>query len=155
MWETQVQSLGQEDLEREMATHSSILDQKIPWTEEPGRLPSMGSQRVRHDWVTSLTLTFTTHRTQSVSTYSGIQDPSPLDLTASSRPHSNTFYSNQTGHSCQLNSHVCGLSNITIQLSYSSFSFLSFIFNNFSFLHIMLAQEAVFFLHWLWEDHFW
>ena len=44
MWETQVQSLGQEDLlEKEMATHSSILAWKIPWTEEPGGLQSMGS----------------------------------------------------------------------------------------------------------------
>ena len=50
MWETQVPSLGWEDtLEKEMATHSSILAWKIPWTEEPGRLQSMGSQRVRHD----------------------------------------------------------------------------------------------------------
>ena len=50
MWETRVQSLGQEDLlEKEMATHSSILAWKIPWTEEPGRLQSMGSQRVGHD----------------------------------------------------------------------------------------------------------
>ena len=50
MRETQVQSLGQEDpLEKEMATHSSILAWKIPWMEEPGRLQSMGSQRVRHD----------------------------------------------------------------------------------------------------------
>ena len=48
--ETQVQSLGQEDLlEKEIATHSSILTWKIPWTEEPVRLQSMGSQRVRHD----------------------------------------------------------------------------------------------------------
>ena len=55
MQETQVQSLGQEDpLEEEMATHSSILVWKIPWTEEPGRLQSMGSQRVGHDWATSL-----------------------------------------------------------------------------------------------------
>ena len=46
----QVQSLGQEDsLEEEMATHSSILAWKIPQTEEPGRLQSMGSQRVGHD----------------------------------------------------------------------------------------------------------
>ena len=45
MWETQVQSLGQEDpLEKEMATHSSILAWRIPWTEEPGGLQSMGSQ---------------------------------------------------------------------------------------------------------------
>ena len=47
MWETQVQSLGQEDpLENEMASHSSTLAWKIPWTEDPGRLQSMGSQRV-------------------------------------------------------------------------------------------------------------
>ena len=50
MWETWVQSLGWEDpLEKEMAAHSSILAWKIPWTEEPGRLQSMGSQRVGHD----------------------------------------------------------------------------------------------------------
>ena len=55
MWETQVQSLGREDpLEKEMATHSSILAWRIPWAEEPGRLQSTGSQRVRHDWATSL-----------------------------------------------------------------------------------------------------
>ena len=50
MWETQVQSLGWEDLlEKEMATHSSILAWKNPWTEESERLQSMGLQRVRHD----------------------------------------------------------------------------------------------------------
>ena len=50
MWETQVQSLGREDtLEKEMAIHSSTIAWKIPWTEEPGRLQSMGSQRVGHD----------------------------------------------------------------------------------------------------------
>ena len=48
--ETWVQSLGQEDpLEKEMATHSSTLAWKIPWTEERSRLQSMGSQRVGHD----------------------------------------------------------------------------------------------------------
>ena len=48
--ETRVQSLGEEDpLEKEMAPHSSTLAWKIPWTEEPGRLQSMGSHRVRHD----------------------------------------------------------------------------------------------------------
>ena len=53
MQETWVPSLSQEDtLEKEMATHSSILAWKIPWTEEPGRLQSMGSQRVGHDLVT-------------------------------------------------------------------------------------------------------
>ena len=55
MWETRVRPLGWEDpLEKEMATHSSILAWKIPWTEEPGGLYSMGWQRVGHDWVTSL-----------------------------------------------------------------------------------------------------
>ena len=50
IWETWVQSLGQEEpLEKEMATHSSTLGWKIPQMEEPGRLQSMGSQRVRHD----------------------------------------------------------------------------------------------------------
>ena len=48
--ETRVRSLGFEDpLEKEMAPHSSTLAWKIPWTEEPGRLQSMGLQRVRHD----------------------------------------------------------------------------------------------------------
>ena len=42
-------SLGWEELEKEMTTHSSILVWRIPWTEEPGGLHSMGSQRVRHD----------------------------------------------------------------------------------------------------------
>ena len=50
MQETGVQSLGLEDpLEKEMAIHSSTIAWKIPWTEEPGRLQSMGSQRVGHD----------------------------------------------------------------------------------------------------------
>ena len=50
MQEMQVPSLGQEDtLEREMSIHSSILAWEIPWTEEPGGLQSMGSQRVRYD----------------------------------------------------------------------------------------------------------
>ena len=54
MWETQVQSLVQEDpLEKGVATNSSILTWRIPWMERPGGLQSMGSQIVRHDWVTS------------------------------------------------------------------------------------------------------
>ena len=54
-WEVQVQSIAQEDaLEEEMATHSSSLAWKIPWTEEPGRLPSMGLQMQTQlsDWIT-------------------------------------------------------------------------------------------------------
>ena len=58
MLETRVQPLGLEDpLEKETATNSSILAWKIPWTEEPCRLQSMGSQRVGHNWATSLHFT--------------------------------------------------------------------------------------------------
>ena len=50
MWETRIRFLGREDpLEKEMAIHSSTFAWKIPWTEEPDRLQSMGSQRVGHD----------------------------------------------------------------------------------------------------------
>ena len=57
MWETGVWSLDWEDpLEKEMAIHFRTIAWKIPWTEEPGRLQSMGSQRVRHNWATSLSL---------------------------------------------------------------------------------------------------
>ena len=53
MRETWIQSLGQEDpLEKKIATHSSILAWEIPWTEGPGWLQSMGSQRVGHDLMT-------------------------------------------------------------------------------------------------------
>ena len=60
MQETWFQSLGWEDLlEKEMSTHSSTLAWKIPWMEEPGRLQSMGSQRVGHDAATELNLLIT------------------------------------------------------------------------------------------------
>ena len=54
MWETQVQSLGSEDLMKKgMTTHSSIPAWRIPGTEEPSKLQSMGSHRVGHDWATN------------------------------------------------------------------------------------------------------
>ena len=60
MRKTQVRSLGQEGpLEKGMAIHFSTIAWRIPRTEEPGRLQSMGSQRVRHDWATSLTHSLT------------------------------------------------------------------------------------------------
>ena len=66
MQETRVWSLGWEvPLEKKMATHSSILAWKIPWTEEPGRLQSMGSQRVGHDWATSVHFTSSVIRVSS------------------------------------------------------------------------------------------
>ena len=63
MWEIWLRSLGWEDpLEKEMATHSSMLAWRIPWTEEPGGLQSTGSQRVRHGWATN-TFSFTSLKT--------------------------------------------------------------------------------------------
>ena len=61
MQETCVQSLGQEDpMEKEMATHSSIIPWEIPRTEEPGRLQLMGLQRDGRDWVTKFQFQFKT-----------------------------------------------------------------------------------------------
>ena len=61
MWETWVQFLGREDpLEKEMAPHSSTLAWRIPWTEEPGRLQSMGSLKSR-TWLSNFTFTFQFH----------------------------------------------------------------------------------------------
>ena len=74
MQETQVQSLGWENpLEKEMATHSSILAWRIPQTEEPGGLQPIASQRVGHDWATSLSLSFCVEKTRkdAVSTRQG------------------------------------------------------------------------------------
>ena len=62
--EMQVHSLGEEDpLEKGMATHSSILAWEVPWTEEPGGLQSMGSQRAGHNWATEHTHTHRVKRT--------------------------------------------------------------------------------------------
>ena len=69
VWKTRVQSLGQEDLlEKEMATQSSILAWKIPRTEEPSRLQSMGLQRVGHDWATSLHFSLTLNNLANINT---------------------------------------------------------------------------------------
>ena len=66
MREMRVRSLGWEDpLEKEMAIHSSTIAWKIPWTEKPGRLQSMGSQRVGHHWVTWLWLYNKTYKPSS------------------------------------------------------------------------------------------
>ena len=63
MQQTQVRSLGREDsLKEEMAAHSSILAWEIPWTEEPGGMPFLGSQKVGHDWTTEHG-TYSSHHT--------------------------------------------------------------------------------------------
>ena len=78
--ETRVRSRGREyPLEKEMATHSSILAWKISWTEEPGRLQSMGSLRVGHDWATSLSLSSACMRAQSHPTLYNPMDRGPPD----------------------------------------------------------------------------
>ena len=60
--ETRAQSLGREDpLQKGMATRSSILASRVPWTEEPGRLQSMRSKRVEHSWVTNTQCTMEYH----------------------------------------------------------------------------------------------
>ena len=65
MQETRVLSLRREDpLEKEMAIHSSTIAWKIPWTEVPGRLQSMGSQRVGHNLTTKQQLTYSTTRSK-------------------------------------------------------------------------------------------
>ena len=70
MLEAQVRSLGGENpLEKEMTTHSSTFAWKIQWTEEPGGLQSMRSQRVGHDWVTSLHSSLQTSRTRNTRAY--------------------------------------------------------------------------------------
>ena len=81
MQETQVRCLAQEDpQEKETASHSSILAWEIPWTEEPGGLQSMGSQRMGHDWATKQKTNWATGRlsnlsvvTQLVSGEGGVQ----------------------------------------------------------------------------------
>ena len=70
MWETRVQSLGWEDLlEKQMATHSSILAWKIPWMEEPDRLQSMGLQRVGHDFTFTFTFIYKVDDKQGLTVY--------------------------------------------------------------------------------------
>ena len=69
MQETRVRSLDWEGpLEKGMATHSSILAWRIPWTEEPGRLQSIGSQRVRHDLATNNTIFLCVRQTRPTKT---------------------------------------------------------------------------------------
>ena len=94
MWETWVQSLGWEDLlEKETATHSSILAWKIPWTEEHGRLQSMGSQRVRHDWATSLS--FLAQRVEEISDSLAIWYSNILGNITNSQEHHGIFWKKQ------------------------------------------------------------
>ena len=85
MQKTQLQFLGWEDpLEKEMETHSSILALEIPWTEEPGGLQSMGSQRVGHDWLNITHMTLTARTCKSWQSQKLFSCPAVFD---SSQPH--------------------------------------------------------------------
>ena len=92
MQEMQVRSLSREDpLEKGMATHSNILAWKIPWTEEPDSLQSMGLQRVGHDSVTEHNSTGHGYHTKTFGAVEGIstlQLPSEMDLTILSKTRS-------------------------------------------------------------------
>ena len=82
MQEAQVQSLGWEDpLEKRMATHSSILAWKMPWTEEPGELQSMKSQRIRHDRATN------THRIEGAESITSVSVGKGSSLAAKDGSH--------------------------------------------------------------------
>ena len=118
MQETWVWSLGQEDpLEKEMATYSSILAWRIPWTEEPGGLQSTGLQRVGHDWATSLThsLTHSLHGIHGVISISQMRKlriskvESPVQNHSSYRSCSFVFFF----WSCSFDSRVMYLSSDT------------------------------------------
>ena len=94
MRETQVQFLGWEDpLEKEMAIHSSTLAWKIPWNEEPDRLQSMGSQRVGHDWATSLHFTvILIHKSKNFITFYNFQLRVFTWLCSSAFPHPDSLF---------------------------------------------------------------
>ena len=116
MHETQVQSLGQEDpVEKEMATHSSILAWKIPWTEEPGGLQSMGSQRGRSNWgLTCSTHTFFRDNWTPVQTHrppSGVFQPHSLQC-RDLRGKEGLLYRNLKMQS----SRVCQISGLSLRL---------------------------------------
>ena len=97
MWETQVRALGWEDpLEEEMAIHSSTIAWKIPWTEGPGGLQSMGSQRVGHDWTTSCSHSSTLYLypVPTLRSYLHIVDSACnfKPVSSSSRPYTNSAF---------------------------------------------------------------
>ena len=94
MQETQVQSLGQEDpLEEEMATRSSILALKIPWTEEPGELQSMGLQRAGHNWVTENTLGATLYPCHLCAKNSNLQPTPTITTITMDKTHTSSLSS--------------------------------------------------------------
>ena len=95
--ETRIGSLGWEDpLEKEVATHSSTLAWKIPWMEEPGRLQSMGMQRVGHDWAVSLSFLFLSYLSPSIYDKTSSIHPKSDNISAQSNsPRSFIAYSRE------------------------------------------------------------
>ena len=108
MQESWVWSLGQEDSpEKEMATHSRILAWRIPWTEEPGGLQSMRSQRVRHDWVTKQQQCMWMH----VYVWDSVTESMCVCVCCGGVPLQNTNIKLQTRHLNQVSKHSsCSIS---------------------------------------------
>ena len=146
MQDTQVRSLGREDpLEKETATHSSILAWRIPWREEPGRLQSMGSQRVGHDWATSLH--FTLHRSE----ISGWQNTAWMY----SFPNWEPVHCSMSGSNC------CLLTCIQVSQQTGKMVWYSYLFKNFPqfvVIHIVkdftVVSASVIEINWLNDFHY-
>ena len=118
MRETWVRSLGRADpLEKEMATHSSILAWRIPWTEKPGGLQSTGSQRVGHDWATELNWVIFDPVLFIFLSHSANQAPNLLSLTECLCTHFLSISIDTTQASLILYLHFCDISLVCDPLS--------------------------------------
>ena len=125
MQETRVQSLGREDpLEKAMAIHSSTIAWRIPWTEEPGRLQSMGSQRVGHNWVTSLSFPFGWSGRGSGPSSAGLRRSSlEKGVVTGVWQHRDFLFKDETSAApslCALDSHACVVGDIQAGVSQRS-----------------------------------
>ena len=144
MRETQAQSLDREDpLEKGMATHSSILTWRIPWTEEPGRLQSTGSQRVRHNWDTN-TLTVSGLQTlpaQSLLCYPAmVSPPEFFDIAIDASPSAASPSSCLEDKVAKIAENLHILSTTERGFDYKSFCFLRIVLVN-------ICQGGVFTRH--------
>ena len=137
MQETQVWSLGWEDpMEKGMATHSSILAWRIPWTGEPGWLQPVGSQSVRHNWVTlTYTHTHTHTQFQKLKLYQEVLLP---HSSHSYTPSINNYFDLSLFLSCKTNKKKLQMHECFLSLTKSSK--LSILFWN--FFHLIVYSEC-------------
>ena len=144
MWETQIQSLGREDpLDEEMATDSSILSWRIPWTEEPSRLQSTRSQRVGHNWASiticlALSHVFNIPAPPSLSTSWSFVIPRPAASSVRSSAWMPTSWSTPLSSFSVSSSFFFSFFLFSSSFPLSLFSFpLPFFFSFFSFLLLL------------------